>query len=92
MKKVIILGLMFVLSSSQIASAIGVGQYKNSSCGLADGIKINWGFKKEGKKFIEIKEECQDANYEKNYGKDPKKEGYNEYETYKRMLDEEIYF
>ena len=92
MEKVITLLIILILSSTQIASAIGIGQYKNSSCGLADGIKINWGFKKEGKKFIEIKDECQDANYEKKYCKDPKKEGYNEYETYKRMLDEEIYF
>ncbi len=92
MKKIITLGIITLVTTTQIASAIGVGQYKNNACGLADGIKINWGFKKEGKKFIELKEECQDTNYEKNNGIDPKKEGYNEYETYKRMLDEEIYF
>ena len=92
MKRVIVILITIIISSSQFASAIGVGQYKNTSCGLADGIKINWGFKKEGKKFIEFKEECQDSNYEKNNGKDPKKEGYSEYDTYKRMLNEEVYF
>ncbi len=92
MKKVIAVGIILLISSAQIASAVGVGQYKNNACGLADGIKINFGFKKEGKKFIELKEECQDTNFEKNNGIDPKKEGYNEYETYKRMLDQEVYF
>ncbi len=92
MKKIITFGIILSISLAQSALAVGVGQYKNTSCGLADGIKINWKFRKEGKKFIELKEECADPNYEKNNGKTPEKEGYNEYETYKRMLDEEIYF
>ena len=92
MKRIVLIGIIIFMSASQMVSAIGVGQYKNTSCGLVDGIRINFKFRKEGKKFIELKDECQDKNFEKNNGIDPIKEGYSAYETYKRMLDQEIYF
>ena len=84
MKLFAILIVLTMLAPS--ALALNYGNYQNDSCGILDAFKINFGAKKEGKKFLELKEECSNPTEERRKEETKKDDGYSEYETYKRML------
>ncbi len=78
--------LIIFITLTPSAFAIHYGNYQNDACGVLDAFKVNFHFKRDGGKFLEIKEECANPTEERRAEERKKDEGYNEYETYKRML------
>ena len=83
--KIIVFAIVFI-SLAPTALALNYGSYQNDSCGVLDAFKVNFHFKRDGGKFIEIKEECSAPTEERKAQELKKDDSYNEYETYKRML------
>lgn len=100
MKKVLLLTLLIFFAACTVCStekaiAFNIGTYQaETEYGLIDGFKFNFGKKKEGEKFIEVKSETPEEikRLEREKINPPKKSESYEYEIYRFIQQNTVPF